>query len=203
MEISHLHSGSVAGAIEAFSCDDVVDGVVVCSQSSVILLKMRPLQEQVPFLFVCNAQINLLISDEYKNFDDALTLCNLFPRGKEMIRDQFKTQIARLKGLYLFSEGKYDKAISFLQRDQVPTRQVLSLYPSIIPDDLPTDMCTMPCVDEVQIALSEACVRFANGGKRGDRRAASASQHAKTAIIGRYSFFYRFIQRSNCNNSRV
>ena len=181
MEISHLHSGSVAGAIGAFSCDDVVDGS----------------------LFVCNAQINLLISDEYKNFDDALTLCNLFPRGKEMIRDQFKTQIARLKGLYLFSEGKYDKAISFLQRGQVPTRQVLSLYPSIIPDDLPTDMCTMLCVDEVQIALSEACVRFANGGKRGDRRAASASQHAKTAIIGRYSFFHRFIQRSNCNNSRV
>ena len=57
-----------------------------------------------------------------------------------MIRDQFKTQISRLKGLYLFSEGKYDKAISFLQRGQVPTRQVLSLYPSIIPDDLPTDM---------------------------------------------------------------
>ena len=185
MEISHLHSGSVVGTIEAFSCDVVVDGVVVCSQSSVVLLKMRPLQEQVPFLFVCNAQINLLISDEYKNFDDALTLCNLFPRGKEMIRDQFKTQIARLKGLYLFSEGKYDKAISFLQRGQVPTRQVLSLYPSIIPDDLPTDMCTMLCIDEVKIALSEACVRFANGGKRGDRRAASASQHAKTAIIGK------------------
>lgn len=81
-----------------------------------------------------------LISDRYKSFDDALTLCSLFPRGKEQTRDQFKTQISRLKGLYLFSEGKYDAAISFLQKGMVPTTQVLSLYPSIIPDSLPTNM---------------------------------------------------------------
>lgn len=81
-----------------------------------------------------------LISDRYKSFDDALTLCSLFPRGKEQTRDQFKTQISRLKGLYLFSEGKYDTAISFLQKGMVPTTQVLSLYPSIIPDSLPTNM---------------------------------------------------------------
>ena len=81
-----------------------------------------------------------LIADQYKCFDDALTLCSLFPRGKEQIRDQFKTQISRLKGLYLFSEGKYDTAISFLQKGMVPTTQVLSLYPSIIPDSVPTNM---------------------------------------------------------------
>ena len=81
-----------------------------------------------------------LINDRYRCFDDALTLCSLFPRGKEQMRDQFKTHISRLKGLFLFSEGKYDSAITFLQKGMVPTRQVLSLYPSIIPDSLPTNM---------------------------------------------------------------
>lgn len=81
-----------------------------------------------------------LIADPFRSFDDALTLCSLFPRGKEQMRDQFKTQISRLKGLFLFSEGKYDTAISYLQKGLVPTRQVLSLYPSIIPDSLPTNM---------------------------------------------------------------
>ena len=123
MEVAHLQ-------VE----DSPADGVVICSQSAVVFLKMLPLQEQ----------INILISDKYKNFDDALTLCNLFPKGKETIRDQFKTQISRLKGLYLFSEGKYDKAIAFLQRGQVPIRQVLSLYPSIIPDDLPKHISPFP-----------------------------------------------------------
>ena len=65
-----------------------------------------------------------LISDQYKCFDDALTLCSLFPRGKEQIRDQFKTQISRLKGLYLFSGGKYGTGISFLQKGMVRTTQV-------------------------------------------------------------------------------
>lgn len=119
-----------------------------------------------------------------------------------MIRDQFKTQISRLKGLYLFSEGKYDKAISFLQRGQVPTRQVLSLYPSIIPDDLPTDMYSILASSRAQIAVSETRFRFANGGKRGDRRAASASAHAKTAIIGRLRGA-QSIRRSNCSSSRA
>ncbi|KAK8822896.1 hypothetical protein WA556_001787, partial [Blastocystis sp. ATCC 50177/Nand II] len=111
-----------------------VDGCLVCTQQVVYVLQMLSLPQQ----------ITTLISDQYKCFDDALTLCSLFPRGKEQLRDQFKTQISRLKGLYLFSEGKYDSAISFLQRGMVPTQQVLSLYPSIIPDSLPTNISPYP-----------------------------------------------------------
>ena len=117
-----------------------MDGCLVCTQQVVYVLQMLSLPQQVLFPAVPHFQINTIISDQYKCFDDALTLCSLFPRGKEQLRDQFKTQISRLKGLYLFSEGKYDSAISFLQRGMVPTQQVLSLYPSIIPDSLPTNM---------------------------------------------------------------
>lgn len=117
-----------------------MDGCLVCTQQVVYVLQMLSLPQQVLFPAVPHSQITTLISDQYKCFDDALTLCSLFPRGKEQLRDQFKTQISRLKGLYLFSEGKYDSAISFLQRGMVPTQQVLSLYPSIIPDSLPTNM---------------------------------------------------------------
>ena len=71
-----------------------------------------------------------MISTEFNRFDDALTLCNLFPRGKEQIRDQFKTEISRLKGYFLFSQGsffylvsnsgRFDDAVKFLHKGQTP-----------------------------------------------------------------------------------
>lgn len=68
----------------------------MCSQTSVITVTMQPL----------DVQISKLISGDYYRFDDALTLCDLFPRGKEKLREQYKIQICRLKGYYLFSQGK-------------------------------------------------------------------------------------------------
>ena len=50
-------------------------------------------------------QIQKLISEQYNRFDDALILCDLFPREKEKIKAQFKTHICRLKGYYLFNKG--------------------------------------------------------------------------------------------------
>lgn len=88
-------------------------------------------------------QISTLISKDYNCFDDALTLCSLFPRGKERIRDQFKTEISRLKGYYLFSQGKYDNAIKYLHKGAIPIRRVLSLYPFLVPEDLPLNMSVM------------------------------------------------------------
>lgn len=70
----------------------------------------------------------------------SLTLCSLIPTGKRTIRDQFKTEISRLKGYYLFSQGKYDNAIKYLHKGAIPIRRVLSLYPFLVPEDLPVNM---------------------------------------------------------------
>ncbi|CAM9220581.1 unnamed protein product, partial [Phaeothamnion confervicola] len=139
--------------------------------AGVTLLKMVPLEFQVQTLV------------DAASFEEALSLCDLCRHDKSLLGSVDVASIHERYAYELFTWGDYDGAVThFLHAETLLTR-VVSLFPSLLPPDLPADL------------LHGGSGRSGAGGSGGGGGAESSRPLTGTSLSRAAAALTRFLER--------